>query len=1072
MTPCSPLQRIVFRYFHPSVRVLVSCALAFLVGTAPPLLSADWPQFRHDAGRTAASTEELPTDLHLKWIHHFAAPRPAFPDETRLQYDLSYEPVVRNQTMYVPSMVTDTVTALDTETGKERWRFFAEGPVRFAPVAGPDKVYFVSDDGYLYALNAADGSLCWKFRGVPSGQSERKLLGHQRLISLWPARGAPVLYEDRVYFAAGLWPAYGTAVHALEKDTGEVVWSNTDSNRIPAANMDHGIGQYAGLTPQGYLAVVADKLVVPCGAQLPAFLDLETGELDKYCMGWGGRVGLPKGSWFVAGAGNILSHSGDLYDATRRNQETFRESNGRGDFKSQLYAGALLRLQIDPSNQRALGPFQEPVLTPETIYMNEPEGGAGAYDLASGKLEDFSAGGVPPQRKDDRYPDHLKMRFAKKWDLPVASRIHIKAGPSLVVGRPGVVEVIGIPQEGDEPRITWRAGIPGLPHRMLAADSKLFVVTREGSIFAFAASREDSKTEPVEHRMPRPETRPADSWTRQVAMVLEKTQVADGYVVVMGVESGRLLEELIGQTNAFVIAVDRDAGRVDRIRRRLHRSGLYGTRASVHVGDPLSFPLPPFIANLVLSESWERVTSPSPPGLVEAVSWLLRPYGGSACWAKDGLDLRTIHEGIQRIDDSHGGHLTARQDGELLILEREGALPGTADWSHPEANPANTGANTDGFVKAPLDLLWFDGASRWHRKPGMALVRVAGGRVLVKSADLQALDVYTGRVLWACALPAPHTPSDQLVVGPGGIFVTSGRTCLVVHPRTGREVRRLELPAEFQGPLLNLRVTGDRLVAQSGEHLFCMDSRSGEIHWKLAGSSSKLSVALGGGKVFCAELVDGQRKQDQRRGVKEAGGVNQGQGEAPPERKTRALDLGSGDILWEIPGGSRLAYSKEHDLLVTANGIYSARDGSIVAETSSFARTLGDKACELLSIIGDRVLWGTPTSYMTYDLSTGKAVDPLMAWVRRGCTSLRASTHLVTTRFKANCAYIDVASRQITSLWNIRPGCNNNLFPANGILNIPNLTGGCECNYTPTSQAYVPRSVLERVRTLRRSLQP
>jgi hypothetical protein len=34
----------------------------------------------------------------------------------------------------------------------------------------------------------------------------------------------------------------------------------------------------------------------------------------------------------------------------------------------------------------------------------------------------------------------------------------------------------------------------------------------------------------------------------------------------------------------------------------------------------------------------------------------------------------------------------------------------------------------------------------------------------------------------------------------------------------------------------------------------------------------------------------------------------------------------------------------------------------------------------------------------------------------------------------------------------------------NGVLNIPNITGGCECNYTPNSQAYVPTSVIERAR--------
>ena len=46
------------------------------------------------------------------------------------------------------------------------WQVFAEGPVRFAPVAWQDKVYFVSDDGHLYCLDAGDGSLKWKFRGA------------------------------------------------------------------------------------------------------------------------------------------------------------------------------------------------------------------------------------------------------------------------------------------------------------------------------------------------------------------------------------------------------------------------------------------------------------------------------------------------------------------------------------------------------------------------------------------------------------------------------------------------------------------------------------------------------------------------------------------------------------------------------------------------------------------------------------------------------------------------------------------------------------------------------------------
>jgi len=250
--------------------------------------ATDWPQFRYDAGRTAAAPQQLPDDLQLCWTRTLPTPRPAFPHELRLAYDATYEPVVLGHTMFVPSLVTDSVTAFDTKSGNQRWRFFAEGPVRFAPVARSGKVYFVSDDGYLYCLDADDGSLRWKFRGLPPTRADRKVLGHGRLVSLWPARGGPVVADGVVYFAAGLWPTEGIFVHAVDAETGEAVWSNTDSHLIPKSNWDHGIGHDSGLTPQGYLAIVGDRLVVPCGAQLPAFLNLKTGELQKYTMGWGG----------------------------------------------------------------------------------------------------------------------------------------------------------------------------------------------------------------------------------------------------------------------------------------------------------------------------------------------------------------------------------------------------------------------------------------------------------------------------------------------------------------------------------------------------------------------------------------------------------------------------------------------------------------------------------------------------------------------------------------------------------------------------------------------------------------
>ena len=165
-------------------------------------------------------------------------------------------------------------------------------------------------------------------------------MGNGRLVSLFPARGGPVLADGIVYFAAGIWSGEGVFVHALDAKSGAVVWSNVDSDRIEAANMDHGVAQYGGISPQGYLAVVDNKLVVPCGPHLPAVLDLKTGELGNYTMGWGGRVGLAKGTWFVAGVGKYLMHAGDLYDIRRPNDERFGNARGR-DYKRMLYLGWL-----------------------------------------------------------------------------------------------------------------------------------------------------------------------------------------------------------------------------------------------------------------------------------------------------------------------------------------------------------------------------------------------------------------------------------------------------------------------------------------------------------------------------------------------------------------------------------------------------------------------------------------------------------------------------------------------------------------------------------------------------------
>ena len=140
-----------------SVAVVVTLSTALGLGRA---VRADWPMWRGDANRSASTDEQLPAKLSLTWSRQLPALKPAWPEDSRLQFDAHYEPVVMGSTLFVSSSRSDSLTAIDTSTGAERWKFYAEGPVRLAPIATQGKVYFGSDDGFAYCLSVEDGFPC------------------------------------------------------------------------------------------------------------------------------------------------------------------------------------------------------------------------------------------------------------------------------------------------------------------------------------------------------------------------------------------------------------------------------------------------------------------------------------------------------------------------------------------------------------------------------------------------------------------------------------------------------------------------------------------------------------------------------------------------------------------------------------------------------------------------------------------------------------------------------------------------------------------------------------------------
>ena len=429
--------------------------------------------WRHDSSRGGASPESLAATLHLQWHLELPRPRPAWPaTQAKLQFDASYEPIVAGKLLFVPSMASDSLTAYETATGKERWRVYADGPVRFAPVAHEGKVYFASDDGHLYCLAAADGKRLWKFR---AGPSSGMVLGNGRLVSTWPARGAPVVHDGTLYFAAGIWPFMGTFLYALDPATGQVVWENSGSGSV-YVKQQHGAPSFAGVAPQGYLAVAGDRLLVAGGRTVPAAYDRATGRFLYYSVA-DRTFGKSAGGYGVMARGEWFHNHGPLYRLA--------------DGQPQCVAAAQV---VDADGFFTLRRARKERLL--VAYHH----GAEKHTVAR-----KNAKGEPLKDKKGRPLTQTVTRLKERWRATLAagvSRLMIRAGSRLYgAGDDGLVAAIELPDGAAEARASWQTRVPGDVWSLLAADGRLFVVTRQGGIYCFGAKPAATQMPPSPSRL-------------------------------------------------------------------------------------------------------------------------------------------------------------------------------------------------------------------------------------------------------------------------------------------------------------------------------------------------------------------------------------------------------------------------------------------------------------------------------------------------------------------------------------------------------------------------------------------
>jgi len=269
------------------------CVGLLIVAWGPTARAADWPTFRHDNHRSGQTAESIAAEqLEPCWTEQSPhPPQPAWAGPAKwdafagirgLRSMRNYDPVfhvaVAGKRLYFGSSVDGSVRCHDTTNGQLCWTFQTDGPVRIAPTIVGGRVYFGSDDGYAYCVDAEDGELVWKH--CP-GSRERLILNNGRLIPLWPCRTG-VMVEGTpgqggtAYFAAGMLPWKESYFCAVDAATGEV----------------EGPGRYAhtlgGTTTEGAWLASSNRLYVPQGRVPPLVFDRETGKSLGSLDGKGG----------------------------------------------------------------------------------------------------------------------------------------------------------------------------------------------------------------------------------------------------------------------------------------------------------------------------------------------------------------------------------------------------------------------------------------------------------------------------------------------------------------------------------------------------------------------------------------------------------------------------------------------------------------------------------------------------------------------------------------------------------------------------------------------------------------
>ncbi|MDD4097900.1 MAG: PQQ-binding-like beta-propeller repeat protein, partial [Lentisphaeria bacterium] len=432
----------------------------------------------------------------------------------------------------------------------------------------------------------------------------------------------------------------------------------------------------------------------------------------------------------------------------------------------------------------------------------------------------------------------------------------------------------------------------------IVADGKLFVSTRQGTLYCFGEASAVSPKEHVWQPGSLPEATGGGAF--QARQLLAQLGVRSGWALIPGGATADFLDALLLHSELHLVVLEPDDECRLQLRQRYAAFGLYGERIAVLPGKLRELRYPEYITALLLAPDPERAGLRPESADLHFVHQLLRPYTGRAWLNFSAEAVRpTIVQRLRHRLHSWFGRTrlpagAARfldftpPDGECevhsnggIVVARTTGLPGAGQWTHQHANAAQSVISEDQLVRPPFAPIWFGTTSndgvlpRHHAGPRP---QVAGGVLAILGVEtLNARCVYTGRALWVKDFPGiGHAFTSQeleekwqagesvyMVNDPGATYIGSPFVTMPdsIYVRYQGSVYRLrpedgallgqwplaaqaeEAPAEGVPDWGHISVQGDCLIVTTNPYIF-MEGNLGKLSNGWDGSASRRLIVM------------------------------------------------------------------------------------------------------------------------------------------------------------------------------------------------------------------------------------